>query len=154
MSDAITKKDSWITQFVHRAMQGVDKAQPKSALTHVAHAGAVTASYMQGGALGALLGATHAKFGLDSMGFPLDGAMAGVGAIASVALLTVAPQWSAWALRRGEDAFAIFTFRKGYELVHGSELPSGSERVTRIAKPGTRATPREDPIEAVARGLE
>ncbi len=140
MSDALTVSKSWVQQFVDRAKGSIEKAPAKAPLSYVREVGSVAAEFVEGGAVGALLGATHAKFGLDQKGIPIDGVLAVAGALAGIALSGHMPGIAAIARRGGASAFTVLSFRKSYELVAKGPLPvSVHGGVTRIAAPSKRS---------------
>jgi hypothetical protein len=106
-------------------------------------------TYGLAGGLGAVLGATHARFGLDTKAGPIDGWLSAAGAIAGIALSGKAPGFAAAALQTGAMAFNILTFRKSFELVRGE--PFGGHRVEHVRE----QTPAhgEDPILKKAEAL-
>lgn len=149
-----TPKKTWVQEFVERARGEIQAAPPASAVSYVREGGNVLGDYSFGGVIGALLGAAHAKWGLDTKHGPADGWIAGLGALASVGLSGHLPEVSAWARKIGTAGATIVTFRKSYEVVKHEPLSSGGAApgIQRIAAPGNFAT-GEDPIEAVARSL-
>lgn len=159
MSDAIVKPDppkSWVQSFVERARGEIKVAPAASPVSYVRETGTTLGAYTSGGILGSLLGAGHAKFGLDSKAGPVDGWVAGAGAIGSILLSGHFPELAAQARKTGGDAFTILTFRKAYEVVKHQPLAGGnaSPGVQRIAAPGKGpGISGEDPIERVAKGL-
>jgi hypothetical protein len=159
LSDLATSSKSWVQQFVDRAKGHVEKAPSASPLSYVREAGTATGEYISGGAIGALLGATHAKFGLDRGNVPIDGLIAAAGGLAGIVLSGHMPGVAAMSRRAGAQAFTVFTFRKSYELVAKGSLPShggGKGGVTRIAAPSRKGKGggSSDPIERAAAGLE
>jgi hypothetical protein len=151
---------SWVQQFVDKAKGSVEKAPAATPLSYVRETGTVAGEYVSGGAIGALLGATHAKFGLDKGAVPIDGLLAAAGGLAGIALSGHMPEVAAMARRAGAQAFTVFTFRKSYELVAKGPLSGsgrgGSGGVTRIAAPnrGGSGVGSKDPIEVAASKLE
>ena len=158
MSDAITSqpeaKKSWVQNFVERARGEINKAPPAAPAAYMRETGSTVGEYAEGGIVGSLLGATHAKWGLDTKGGPIDGWIAGASAIASVGLSGHFPAFAARVRQVGSKAFTILSFRKSYEVVKHEPLPGGGDAVQRIASPGTGpGIAGEDPIERVARRL-
>jgi hypothetical protein len=167
MSEAVTKaaetaltpaapaKASWVQQFVARAHSEVTKAPPASPVSYVRETGSAVAEFTAGGITGSLLGATHAKWGLDTKKGPVDGWVAGLGAIASVALSGHMPDLSMYIRRVAAQAFTVLSFRKGYEVVKNEPLPGGTGGgVHRMAIPGRGpGVTKVDPIEAASEGL-
>lgn len=158
MSDEVVKpaeKKSWVAQFVEKASGAVEKAPPATPLSYVKAGGSVLGEVTTGVATGALLGAAHAKFGLDINGWPADGIIAGAAAAAAIATSVSMPQVSTMAQRVSGQAGAVFAFRKAYGLVKGAPLPAAPvSGVTRIAAPGTGpGISGEDPIVKAAEGL-
>ena len=146
------EKPSWVQNFVDRAKGTIERAEPKSAVSYVREAGSTAGDYALGGAVGGVLGAAHAKFGLDTRGGPIDGWISGLGAIFAVGLSGYFPNAAAYARKVGSGAFTILAFRKTYGGVSKHPLPSGG--VTRVAAPAASSTVAgEDPIDRVARGL-
>jgi hypothetical protein len=158
LSDLAHSSKSWVQTFVDRAKASVHSAPSASPLSYAREAGSVGAEYLSGGAIGALLGATHAKFGLDKGKFPIDGLLAAAGGLAGIALSGHMPEVAAMARRAGAQAFTIFTFRRSYELVAKGPLSfsgGGHGGVTRIAAPGKGpGVGSSDPIEKAASKLE
>jgi len=153
LSDSLATSKSWVQQFVDRAKSAVEKAPGAHPLSYVRETGSAAGQYAMGGAIGALLGATHAKFGLDKGGMPIDGLVAAAGAIAGIALSGHAPGAAAMAIRGGSQAFAVFTFRKSFELVAKGPLAAhgGSGDAVRIGAPRRG---KEDPILKTAEKLD
>jgi hypothetical protein len=157
MSDAITKPEtkSWVQQFVERARGEIQKAPPASATSYVRETGSTIGDYLEGGAVASLLGATHAKWGLDTKGGPIDGWLAGLGALASVGFSGHSPGLADHARRIGAQAFGIFAFRKAFEVVKHEPLAGGGSVAQRVTIPGKGpGASGEDPIEVVAKGLD
>lgn len=150
-----TERKSWVQSFVERARGEIQSAPPATPISYVREAGSTLGEFAASGAVGSLLGAAHAKWGLDSKGGPIDGWLAGGGAIASVLLSGHMPEIAAYARKLGERSFTVFSFRKGFEAVRHEPLAGGGAGgVTRIAVPGTGpGINGEDPIERVAKGL-
>lgn len=158
MSDQIVKAPetkSWVQQFVDKARGDIAKAPPASAVSYVKETGSTLAEYAVGGTVGSLLGATHAKWGLDTKGGPIDGWIAGAGALVSIGLSGHFPQFAAYARKIGDKAFTVLSFRKGFEVVKHEPLAGGSfGAVQRIAPAGKSAAMHgEDPIEKAAADL-
>lgn len=160
---------SWVQQFFERA-RGVAAGHASApAETGILKAGAQTlGSMLEGGATSALLGAAHAKFGLDSEAGPIDGWIAGLGALGAVAASKLAPGLVPHAIRVSQAAFDVLAFRKSFELVHhaplggvGVSLQSGVQRVSappaispHAGAPVNPLRAQGDPIEAAAKGLK
>lgn len=159
MSDEITKAapaKSWVQSFVERARGEIKAAPAASPVSYVREAGSTIGELTGGGILGSLLGATHAKFGLDSKAGPIDGWIAGLSALASIGASGHHPQFAAQARANAGRAFTLLSFRKSYELVKGSPLAGGTAipGVTRMSAPNRGpGIAGEDPIEKAARGL-
>lgn len=124
--------------------------------SYLRESGSALLEYTEGGVTGSLLGAAHAKWGLDSPAGPVDGWIAGLGAALGVALSGHFPGAAAHIRGVAAKAFTVLAFRKGYEVVKHEPLPGGMRPgVTRIGAPGRGAgVTRADPIEEAARGLE
>jgi hypothetical protein len=145
---------SWSQAFVDRAKAELSAAPSVDVGAYVKETVGVIGEYAEGGVVGSVLGATHARFGLDSPVGPTDGWLAVFGALVGVAASGHAPMLAARARGVGSKAFAILAFRKSYELVRHEPLLGGTGGVQRIAAPGTGpGITREDPIEVAARGL-
>jgi hypothetical protein len=131
----------WVSQFVERARGAVREAPANHPLSYAKESASVLAEFAEGGAVGALLGAAHAKFGLDVGGVPVEGILAGVGALAGIGLSGHMPTLAAALRKGGAQAFTVLSFRKSYEMMKGPAAAStaqfGAERVERIAAPGT-----------------
>lgn len=158
MSDSaiVAAPKSFVQSFIERARGVTQQAAPAhTAMSYVKAAGATAANFASGGAVGALLGAAHGKFGLDTKGGPIDGWLSGISAIASIGLAGKFPAWAAVAERAGSQAFAILAFRKGYGVVKHAPLAGGSgPTVQRVAVASKGATVAgEDPIEKAAKGI-
>lgn len=157
MSDIVrSEPKSWVQSFIERARGTIEKAAPGSPTSYVKETGSTAADYAVGGVTGALLGATHAKFGLDTKGGPIDGWLAGIGAIASIGLSGHSPKFAELARKAGSQAAGILSFRKSYAVVKHEPLAGGSgPSVQRIAAPAGKGPgiAGEDPIEKAARGL-
>jgi hypothetical protein len=157
MSDAIvTKPKSWVENFIERARGSIEKAPSGSAVSYVKETGTTAGDYAIGGATGALLGAAHAKFGLDTKGGPIDGWLAGIGALASIGLSGHFPRFAEIARKAGAQSVGILSFRKSYQTVKHEPLAGGSgPSVHRVTVPAGKGPgiAGEDPIEKAARGL-
>ncbi len=148
---------SWSQSFVDRAKQELASAPPVTAAVYITGAASTGVEYTEGAVVGGMLGATHAKFGLDGPMGPTDGWIAALGAILGVAASAHFPALAARARGVGAKAFTVLAFRKSFELVGGAPLASGTATpgVQRIALPGKGpGVAGEDPIEAAARALE
>jgi hypothetical protein len=144
---------SWVDAFIERTRSVI--ASPPASPASYANAGLTTlGTYVTAGVTGSLLGAAHAKFGLDSGGGPLDGWIAIGAGFASIALSASMPGVAAHARAVGAEALTVLAFRKGYEVVKHEGLEGGASHVWHIPAPGKGAgVTREDPIEVAARGL-
>lgn len=160
MSDIVPAKKAgaWVKEWVsdvHAAFKPPE--QTATPVTFTKSAGSTLAHYVSGGTLGALLGATHAKWGLDTRYGQLDGWIAGLGALFSVGLAKHFPAAAALARKAGNDAWVVWTFRKGYDVVHHSPLEGGSSSPGRIASTtsstphGEKSSRKVDRIEQAAR---
>ncbi len=156
MSDAITPKPeerkSWVQQWVDRAKGEIKAAPPTTPASYVRETGTTVGEYAEGGIVGSLLGAAHAKFGLDTSGGPVDGWIAGAGALGAIGLSGHMPLLAARLRRIGADAFTVLSFRKGYSLVKHEPFVGGGSAVQRMAAPGSGIAV-EDPIERASKGL-
>jgi hypothetical protein len=156
MNGEIVKQDkSWSQSFVDRAKQELASAPAVSAAVYVRETASTAVEYTEAGVVGGMLGATHAKFGLDGPLGPTDAWVAALGAIFGVAASGHFPALAARARGVGAKALTVLAFRKSYELVKheplGGAVTPGVQRVTLPGKgPGVAG---EDPIEAVARAL-
>jgi hypothetical protein len=152
LSDLAIK--SHVQHFVDRAKGAIEKAPAASPLSYVREAGTTTGMFVEAGLIGALLGATHAKFGLDKGNVPVDAALALAGYVAGVALSGHSPAWATLAARAGSDAFAVFAFRRSFELVAKGPLsPRSGQAATRIA-PSKKTGGSKDPIITTAEKLD
>lgn len=159
MSEGIVAAPKTLVQsFIERARGApVEKVAQSSPMSYVKRAGSTAATFATGGVVGALLGATHGKFGLDVGGWPIDGLLSVVGAAASIALAGKYPMGAEVAERAGSQAFAIMSFRKSYGIVNHAPLKGGTgapsvQKVTVPAAKGATVA-GEDPIEKAAKGL-
>jgi hypothetical protein len=116
---------SWVQQFVERASRKIETAAPASPVSYVREAGSTVGEYLLSTTVGGLLGATHAKWGLDATGVPIDGVIAGAGALLSIGLSGVAPQAAEFCRTRGSHAAGIYAFRQAFDLVAG---PGGMQK--------------------------
>jgi hypothetical protein len=157
MSDAITKPEkSWVRQWIDQAKGSIQGAAPTSPVSYVRETGSTLSEYAEGGAVGALLGTAHAKWGLDTRGGPIDGWLAGLGFLTSIGLSGHHPVIAAHARKVGGQAFTVLAFRKGYEVVKHQALPGGTaSTVQHVAAPAGKGPgiAGEDPIEKAARGI-
>lgn len=147
MSEALATRN-WIQQFVEKASGAVEKAPAATPLGYVKAAGSVAGGVATGGALAALLGAAHARFGLDIAGVPVDGTLGGLAALAAIGLQAKSPQAAVLAERSAITFSSIFLFRKtaGW-MGKPVEGGGGSGAVTRIPAPGKGpGIAGEDPI--------
>jgi hypothetical protein len=144
---------SWVDGFIERTRSTI-ASSPVSPAAY-ANAGLTTlGTYVTAGVTGSLLGATHAKWGLDSPVGAVDGWLAAGAGLLSVAVSGHMPDVAAHARAIGSQAFTILAFRKGYEVIKHDGL-EGASRVRRIAAPGKGpGVATEDPIVAAARRLE
>lgn len=150
------ERKSWVQQFVERATSGIQKAEPASAVSYVREAGGTLGTYLEGGTTGSLLGAAHAKWGLDTKGGPIDGWLAGLGAILSVGLSGHFPGAAMHAREIGSQAFTIWSFRKSFELVAHEPFAATTQSpgsVSVAPTTGKSAIAGEDPIVKAAAGL-
>jgi len=157
VSKPAASEPHWARDFIARARQEIAAAAPTK-LDSYAGAGAATfVQYAEAGGVGAALGALHAKHGLDRARGPIDGWISAAGAVASVALSGVAPEFAVHARNVGAEAFAVLAFRKTYELTAGESLPGavsgGVRRITTSPGRGLGVT-KPDPIEEAIRGIE
>ncbi len=158
MSDIVKAEPpkSWVESFVARGLAGIKKAEPATPAAYVRETGSVLANYAGAGIVGGILGAAHARFGLDTRVGPLDGWAAAAGAFFAVALSGVAPSYAATAGRLGAYSFNTLTFRKSYELVKHEPFGGGgsfSGEVRRSAPGKGPGVSKHDRIEEVAKGL-
>jgi hypothetical protein len=159
MSDAISKPAEakhWVQQFFEKARGDLAKAAPATPASYVRETGSAVGELLEGGAVGSLLGATHAKWGLDTAGGPIDGWIAGLGTLMSIGVSGHFPEVAVHLRKVGGQAFTVYSFRKGYEIVKHAPLAGGaaSPNVQRVAVPGKGpGVHGEDPIEKVARDL-
>ncbi len=159
MSDIVRSENkSWAQMLIDRTKSEIANAPPASPAACVSAMGSCAVEYAEAAAAGALLGATHAKWGLDSPGGPIDGLIAALGAAFGVAAAGYFPEAAAHARRVGSQAFTVLSFRRAYELVAHAPLDggtaSGVQRITLPARPGKGpGVAGIDPIEAVARAL-
>ena len=160
MSDAIVTAPpapkSWVQTFVERAKGTIEKAEPKTAVSYVREAGSTAGDYAVEGIVGGLLGTAHAKFGLDSRVGPVDGLIAGFGALAAVGLSGYFPQAATYARKIGSSSFGIYSFRKSFGAIKHAPLAGANPNVTRVAATptsGSQVAGEEDPIEKAAKGL-
>jgi hypothetical protein len=162
MTDAITKPDGkkdWVQRFIGLAKGEVDKAPAAAtpASTYLREAGSTAGTYGLAGILGGLLGATHAKWGLDSKAGPIDGWISGFGVLGSLWAAGRWPEAAAYARQAGAFAFNTLTFRKSFEAVKGTPLVGGTTgAVQRIVVPAGKGpgVAGEDPIERTAKSLD
>ena len=158
MADELAKpapQQTWVEKFVAKARGEIQAAPHASPAAYVREAGSAIGEYAGGAVVGGMLGAAHAKIGLDTRHGPIDGWIAGVSGAMAVALSGYAPEAAAYFRKAGAQAMTVFSFRKGYEVVKHEALPGGSGGgVQRITIPGKGpGVTGEDPIEAVAKGL-
>jgi hypothetical protein len=150
---------SWSQTFLERAKAELTSAAPPvEAMQYVRETGSLAVDYTEGGLTGALLGTTHARYGLDSPYGPVDAWLAVLGAVFGVAASAHAPFLAARARGVGAKAFTILSFRKAYELIGHEPLAggiAGGVRRMQIAAPdrGPGVT-KVDPIEQAAEALE
>ena len=107
------EKKTWIQSYIERAQRDVAHRQSATAMSpHMKEMGSIFRVFVEAGALGALLGAGHATFGLDVGGVPVDGVIAATGALTALAAAGSHPGLAEDARTLGGQAFAIMTFRK------------------------------------------
>lgn len=143
---------SWVAQWIDRAKGEIQAAPPATAAGYMKNTASLVGEYAEGGAVGGLLGAAHAKWDLDTPGGPIDGWISGAAGLASVALSGHMPQLAERLRRVGADAFTVLAFRKGYSVVRhhplaGRKTVVGVERIPAPASKGT------DAIEEAAKKL-
>ncbi len=157
MSDAITteSKGSWVQQFFEKARGNISKAPAATPASYVRETGSTIGDYAEGGITGSLLGAAHAKWGLDTKAGPIDGMIAGIGALASIGISGHMPLLATHVRKVGLAAATVFSFRRGYEVVKHEPLAGMTGvKVSRPSPVGKGpGVAREDPIEKVARDL-
>lgn len=151
-------------------MSRIGHASAGSPLGVVRETGHMVGAMAVGGAIGALLGVGHARFGLDTPGGPVDGWVAGLSALASIVLGGMGHQTAAgYARAAANDAFVVLSFRKSFEFMHGGgggmrtggivRIPGGggNARMSGSVLSGETKAPKVDPrevrIEAAARAL-
>lgn len=111
---------SWIQKLVAGASPAAPAAPSHSAMSYVKEAGGLFGRFVQAGGVGAVLGAAHAKVGLDTKVGPIDGLLAGLGFLLGVGLSGSNP-WLAQRLADGgTQAMTVLSFRKAYDLMGGS----------------------------------
>jgi len=163
MSDAaaITKPaepssgPAWVKNFVARAHGEIKQAPAGTPVSYARTGGSTLLDFTEGGITGSLLGATHARWGLDSPVGPVDAWIAGFSALIGVAASGHYPGVAEHFRKVGTQAFTILAFRKSYEVVKHEPLMGGSGGVQRISAPGKGpGVSTEDPIEAAAKRLE
>ena len=146
-------KVSWVQQWIDRAKGDIQKAPPATAAAYMRETATTVGEYAEGGAVGALLGAAHAKWGLDTAGGPIDGWISAACGLGSVLASGHFPKLAERARRVGTDAFTVLSFRKGYGVVKhhplgGGVAPGGVERV-----PAPKQSGGVDAIEEAAKKL-
>lgn len=151
---------SWAQRFVDNAVGSIQAAKPADAIGYLKSAGSVTGNVLQGGTVGLLLGAAHARWGLDTSGGPVDGWLTGIGWAGAVALSQVAPWWSSRFEHLAEVSAGIWGFRNSFGWCGGkagagrvsfageSSAPRAGETPPRCAE-----EPDIDPIVAIASSL-
>lgn len=147
-------KVSWVSQWIDRAKGDIAKAPPATAAAYMRETATTVGEYAEAGATGALLGAAHAKWGLDTAGGPIDGWIAAAAGLGSVLASGHMPKLAERARRLGADAFAVLSFRKGYGVVKHHPLAGGGgadRGVERVAAP--KSTGTVDAIEEAAKKL-
>jgi len=170
VSDEVAKPKSWVQEFVTRA-QGHAAVGPseRTLQAYAREAGSTLGEYATSGLLGLLLGAAHAKVGLDKAGVPIDGVLAAAGAIGAVALSGHYPRAAACARAGGSFALGFLAARKSYSFFGGGQgqlqqgesngvsLLSDSPPVRRISAPvrtkSATASTAEDRILKAAASL-
>src|SRR5580658_8169032 len=105
---------SWSQMFLDRARAEMANAPPTAATAYLREAVSTGLEYVEGGIVGSMLGAAHAKFGLDGKAGPADGWLAAVGAVLGIALSGQLPQVAARARGVGSKAFTVLAFRRSY----------------------------------------
>jgi hypothetical protein len=146
----------WAQRFVDAMRGEIETAKPASAMSYAKTAGATTANFAQAGIIGGLLGAAHAKWGLDSPGGPIDGWLAGLGWVGAVGLSQVSPLLAERCSRAGDLGFGLLAFRKSFGLVNGAPLAGTSLGGGATPKPLSPAVSKltgVDPIVSAAAGL-
>jgi len=161
MSDIVPAKKTagaWVKEWVNDVHKAIaPPEQPAATVSYTKSAGSTLAQYLGGATIGSLLGATHAKWGLETRFGDIDGWIAGLGALFSVGLSKWSPELAAAARKAGNDSWVIWTFRKGYQIVKHSPLEGGSAPMHRSAPAasatmqGERGAHKEDRIERAAR---
>lgn len=147
----------WVHEWVDRVKGTVaPKADAAHQVGYLQRAGRIAGNAVTGGAIGAIAGAYHGKFGLDVKGMPIDGMAAGLLAAMSIATAGMSPTASHYAEKAANDLFVCYSFRKGYGFGKGAPLPGSvmaGGAVQRVPAPAGAKVAGEDPIEKVAKGL-
>lgn len=150
----VAQPKSWVTRLVEGATGGIQQAPAKTPLSYVREAGSLTGRFVQAGGVGALLGAAHAKFGLDTKAGPVDGWAAALGWIFGIGLSGHYP-WLAQRLADGgTQALTVLSFRKAFGLVGGQGMTPGGAQAPLPGIPFSPAAARfsgEDPIITAAK---
>src|SRR5580658_4809217 len=114
-AEPVRPERTWAQAFVERAKREIAQVPTDSAVSYVSEAGSTLVAFAEGGTTGAVLGAAHATFGLDTKAGPVDGWVALMGAAASVVLAGHMPFVADRARGVGAQAFGVLAFRRAYE---------------------------------------
>lgn len=148
----VAQPRSWVQRLVEGASGGIQQAPAASPLAYVREAGSALGKVAQGAGVGALLGAAHAKFGLDTKAGPIDGWIMGLGLLFGVGLSGHSPWIAQRCLDASHEASTILGFRKAYNLVGGTEMGAGQAPLPSIPfSPAAARFSGEDPIITAAK---
>lgn len=146
---------SWVKKFVERAKGEIKPTTPASAAPYMKAGGSVLRTYGESAVTGALLGTTRAMFG-DGPANAAAAAVAGLGAVASVAAAGHFPEAAQDMRQVGAAAAAILSDRGAETLIRRQRgvagiAPKPGPGKSKIA--GEDDNDEEDPILKAAKGL-
>lgn len=144
MSDVVVAHKSTIRRWIEKI---ADETGSKVVKSHAAELAYTLRQMGEGGAVGAVLGAVDAEFGLDVKGVPMDLVASAVGVGGAMYFAT--EDYSHDLRNIGSHSFTIFTFRKTKELMQKVKIAGEGEEATST----TSDVGEEDPVVQAARDL-
>ena len=144
MSDVVVAHKSTIRRWIEKI---ADETGSKVVKSHAAELAYTLRQMGEGGAVGCVLGAVDAEFGLDVKGVPMDLVASAVGVGGAMYFAT--EDFSHDLRNVGSHSFSIFTFRKTKELMQ--KIKVAGEDVEEESS--TSDVGEEDPVVQAARDL-
>lgn len=143
MSDVVVAHKSTIRRWIEKI---ADETGSKVVKSHAAELAYTLRQMGEGGAVGCVLGAVDAEFGLDVKGVPMDLVASAVGVGGAMYFAT--EDFSHDLRNVGSHSFTVFSFRKTKELMQKVKTKIGEEEESTTSDIG-----EEDPVVQAARDL-